>query len=37
VALVVLFFIFARGRFQGPIPQARSQNELLRLEAELEK
>jgi amino acid transporter len=36
VALMVLYFVTARGRFQGPLPQAKSQSELLRLEAELE-
>jgi len=37
VALVVLYFAAARGRFQGPVPQAKSQSELLRMEADLER
>lgn len=36
-ALVVLYFVAVRGRFQGPLPQAKTQGELLRLEAELER
>jgi amino acid transporter len=36
-ALVVLYFVAARGRFQGPVPQAKSQSELLRMEADLER
>jgi hypothetical protein len=36
-ALVVFYFVRVRGRFQGPVPQARSQEELLRIEADLER
>ncbi len=36
-ALALFYQARARGRFQGPVPQARSRDELLRLEAELEK
>jgi amino acid transporter len=36
-ALLLFFFIWVKGRFRGPLPQARSQAELLRMEAELEK
>ena len=35
--LAILYFVAARGRFRGPVPQAKSQSELLRIEAELEK
>jgi amino acid transporter len=35
-ALIILFVIGVRARFKGPVPQAASQEELLRMEAELE-
>ncbi len=36
-SLAVFYWARVRGRFKGPVPQATSQSELLRLEAELEK
>ncbi|HZO89666.1 MAG TPA: amino acid permease [Chthonomonadaceae bacterium] len=36
VALLILYFAAVRGRFRGPVPQAKSQEELLRIEAEYE-
>jgi amino acid transporter len=36
VALMTLFIARVRGRFKGPMPQATSRAELLRIEAELE-
>lgn len=36
-ALVVFYFGHAHGRFRGPVPQAASDAELLRMETELEK
>ena len=36
-ALLVFYVLRVRGRFRGPVPQARSQDELLKLEAEFEK
>jgi len=37
LALAIFYFVGVRGRFRGPVPQARSPAELLRLEAEFEK
>jgi amino acid transporter len=37
LALAIFYFVGVRGRFRGPVPQARSQAELLRLEAAFEK
>lgn len=37
IALLVFYLGAVKGRFKGPVPQARSQEELLRLEAELER
>ena len=37
VVLLVLYATRVRGRFHGPMPQARSHEDLLRIEAELEK
>ena len=37
LALVVFYWVSVRGTFRGPVPQARSQEELLTLEAELER
>jgi amino acid transporter len=36
-ALLVLYVACVRGKFRGPVPQARSQDELLKLEAEFER
>ncbi|MBU6402817.1 MAG: amino acid permease [Verrucomicrobia bacterium] len=36
-ALVVFYFVAVQGRFRGPVPQANSAAELLKLEAEFEK
>src|SRR2546430_93337 len=37
VAMAGFYFVRVRGRFRGPVPQAKSRQELLRMEAELEK
>ncbi|HZP85044.1 MAG TPA: hypothetical protein VFB21_25625, partial [Chthonomonadaceae bacterium] len=37
IALLFLYLIAVRGRFRGPVPQATSREELLRIEAEFEK
>ena len=37
VALGVFYILRVRGRFKGPVPQATSTEELLKLEAQLEK
>lgn len=37
VGLAAVYFAFAHGRFKGPVPQAASHEELLRIEAELEE
>ena len=37
LALLVLYFGTAHGRFRGPVPQAASPEQLLQLEADLEK
>ena len=34
--LLVLYFATAHGTFRGPVPQAASEEEMLRLEAEFE-
>jgi amino acid transporter len=36
-ALLIFYLVRVRGRFRGPMPQAASQAELLRIEANLEK
>lgn len=36
VAMLVFYFVAVRGRFKGPVGQAHSEEELLRLEAEYE-
>jgi amino acid transporter len=36
-ALLILYVTTVRGRFKGPVPQAHSPAELLRIEAELER
>jgi len=36
-ALIILYFVAVRGHFKGPLPQAKSQAELLKIEAELEE
>jgi amino acid transporter len=36
VVLAVLYMATARGRFRGPVPQASSEAEMLRIEAELD-
>jgi amino acid transporter len=35
--MTAFYFIRVRGRFHGPVPQARSREQLLEIEAELEK
>jgi amino acid transporter len=35
-ALLLFYFLRVHGRFKGPVPQARSQQELARIESELE-
>jgi amino acid transporter len=37
VGLVVLFFTTAKGKFRGPVPQALSEAEMVRIEAEFEQ
>lgn len=37
VALIGLYFVTARGKFKGPVPQAASEEEMLRMEAEFER
>ena len=36
-AMLVFYLARVRGKFRGPVPQARSQQELLTIEAELER
>ena len=36
LALVVFYWVSVRGTFRGPVPQAKSPEELLKLETELE-
>jgi len=37
VAMAGFYYVRVHGRFRGPMPQAKSQQELLSMEAELEK
>jgi amino acid transporter len=36
-AMAIFYFVRVRGRFRGPVPQAKSRDELLGIEAQLEK
>jgi amino acid transporter len=36
IALLIFYFVAVRGKFRGPVGMARSEEELLRLEAEIE-
>lgn len=36
-ALLIFYWVRARGRFRGPVPQAKSPEELLRMEAEYDR